>query len=121
MKRLSVLCFAMAILTLGCGASHAGSAAIARPNDQGFDVVDVQLKQDLLGYLSGTAQVHNANAKTHSASMSFTFRQNGKVIAKATSLARVVSSGKTVTVDLSSPDKWDGRPVTYTFRVTHLY
>jgi hypothetical protein len=121
MKRLAVLVLVLMVSTVGCSGSHAASGAITRPNDKGFQVLDVQLKQDALGYLSGTAEVQNKGGHTHSAAMRFTFRQNGKVVARATSLARLVAVGQTVTVDLASTDKWDGRPVTYTFQVTNLY
>ncbi len=121
MKRYAIICIAFILMTVGCGASHSASSGIARPHDNGFEVIDVQLKQDALGFMSGTAQVRNSGRHTHTADMRFKFRQDGKQVATATALAHVVPVGQTVTVDLSSFDKWNGRPATYTFQVAHLF
>jgi len=121
MKRCAILCAAFVLLTAGCGTSNAASTATARPHDNGFEVLDVQLRQDALGFLSGNAQVKNVGGHTHSAAMRFKFSQGGRQVATATALAHVVPVGQTVTVDLASSDKWDGRRATYTFQVDHLY
>lgn len=121
MKRRAIVWLAFAVLAVGCSSSHAASTGAPRPHDKGFEVVDVQLRHDDLGLLTGTAEVKNTSGHTHTAEMRFKFRQNGSQFATATGLARAVPMGQTISVDIFSTDAWNGQPVTYTFQVDHLY
>jgi hypothetical protein len=131
----------MAVLAVGCGAGGGGgtqvtglagattvpttlppvTTTVVPPRDKGFVVLSTQLKPDSLGYFGGTADVRNDSQHAYTASMTFTFRQNGKVAGTADALANGVAPGQTVTVQLNSINKWDGGPVTYSFQVTSLY
>jgi len=131
----------LALLVVGCGTGGGGGTQITglagattvpttvpaptttatTAQDKGFVVVSTHLKPDSLGYFGGTAEVHNVNKRAFTASMTFTFRENGKVAGTADALAQDVAAGQTVTVQLNSTDKWDGGPVTWMFQVTQMY
>ncbi len=146
--KFGLVAVALALLTVGCGTSSgtagggpvtgvAGPTTAAttvpatktkaptnvRPQDKGFTVIGVQLKAASLGgsqVFGGTAEVKNTGTTDHTASMRFTFSENGMVVGVGDATTQV-AAGQTVTVDLASVDKWDGGPVTYNFQVTSLY
>ncbi len=89
------------------------------PHDQGFTVVGMQLKQDVVaGMFDGRVEVQNTGSKSHTAQLTFTFKQNGQVVGTANAFADTVAPGKIVTLDLVSTDRWNGGPVTYEFKVS---
>ncbi len=139
MKRaLVVAC--LAVVIAGCGggaggtqitglagvtttvtAAPAATTTSVQPHSNGFVVVSIQLRPDPLGYFSGAAQIRNDGKRAHTASMTFTFTEDGKVVGTADALANDVGVGQTVTVQLNSTEKWDGRSVSYAFQVSNLY
>lgn len=92
------------------------SAKSAKPSDGGWVVESYQLKNDGLGDFGGTARITNTKGETRTGIFTITAFKAGKQVASLQGSASDVESGKTVTVQLISTDKYVAGPYTIDFQ-----
>jgi hypothetical protein len=97
------------------------AAAPTKPNDKGWVVQSLNVKNDGLGDFGGSARVTNTNDSSRTAVVTFTLFRNGHQVGVLQGSSSDVSGGKTVTVDLISSDKYSSGSYTYDFQADISY
>jgi hypothetical protein len=91
-------------------------AKSGKPSDGGWVVESYQFKNDGLGDFGGTARLTNTKGETRNGIFTITVFKAGKQVASLQGSASDVESGKTVTVQLISSDKYVAGPYTIDFQ-----
>jgi hypothetical protein len=99
--------------SLGQGAQ---APAPARPMDQGWVLDSYRFREHALGDFAATAQVMNTNNTAQSAVITITVLVSGHPVAILQGVVDKAATGRTVTVELTSQDKYLPGPYTIDFQ-----
>lgn len=90
--------------------------APAKPMDQGWVLDSYRFREHALGDFGATAQVMNTNNTPQSAVITITVLVRGHAVATLQGVADKAATGRTVTVELTSRDKYEPGPYTIDFQ-----
>ena len=93
-------------------AQAAPASAPAKPSDQGWVLDSYRLSDHARGDFGGTVRITNTNKRAQSAVFTVFVLEKGREVASLQGSADRAAAGKTVTVHLTSQDKY--KPGTYT-------